>query len=72
MSDAAYSLMLRIRLTALAILTLLASCAGSGLYNMSDEWCDAHLRASSARCPEHQEAMDQQQRVAANQVGRND
>lgn len=41
---------------------LLAGCASSGLYNMSDEWCTAHLDASAARCPENEEAR----RVAAN------
>ena len=30
---------------------LLASCASSGLYNMSDTWCAAHPSASLARCP---------------------
>ena len=34
---------------------LLASCASSGLYNMSDEWCARHLDATAARCPENQE-----------------
>jgi hypothetical protein len=33
---------------------LLASCASSGLYNMSAEWCARHLEASTARCPENQ------------------
>jgi hypothetical protein len=42
--------------------SLLAGCASSGLYNMSDEWCSAHLDASAARCPENEEAR----RVAAN------
>jgi hypothetical protein len=42
--------------------SLLAGCASSGLYNMSDEWCTAHLDASAARCPENEEAR----RVAAN------
>jgi hypothetical protein len=42
--------------------SLLAGCASSGLYNMSDEWCAAHLDASAARCPENEEAR----RVAAN------
>ena len=31
--------------------SLLAGCASSGLYNMSDEWCAAHVTASEARCP---------------------
>ena len=42
--------------------SLLAGCASSGIYNMSDEWCAAHLDASAARCPENEEAR----RVAAN------
>jgi len=70
--EAPFSLMFRIRVTAIAILPLFASCAGSGLYYMSDQWCDAHLRASPARCPEHQEPLEQQQRVAANEAGRSD
>lgn len=41
--------------------SLLAGCVSSGLYNMSDEWCAAHLDASAARCPENEEAR----RVAA-------
>jgi hypothetical protein len=38
----------------IALMPLLASCASSGLYNMSDEWCASHLDASAARCPENQ------------------
>ena len=38
----------------IAIVPLLASCASSGLYNMSAEWCARHLEASTARCPENQ------------------
>jgi hypothetical protein len=34
-----------------ALVPLLASCASSGLYNMSDDWCAAHVSASEARCP---------------------
>ncbi|HEY6926308.1 MAG TPA: hypothetical protein VI653_22680 [Steroidobacteraceae bacterium] len=41
---------------------LLASCASWGLYNMSDDWCSAHVDASAARCPQN----DEQRRVAAN------
>jgi hypothetical protein len=37
----------------IALVPLLASCASSGLYNMSDEWCTKHLDASAARCPEN-------------------
>jgi len=46
------------RITAVAVLVpLLASCASSGLYNMSDDWCATHLSASEARCPDHQESV---------------
>ena len=38
----------------IAITPLLASCASSGLYYMSDDWCERHLAASAARCPENQ------------------
>ena len=56
-----------------ALIPLLASCASSGLYNMSDEWCAAHLGASAARCPEKKDeqrrvADNDRQRVAANQA----
>ena len=47
-----------------ALLPLLASCASTGFYNMSDEWCAKHLDASAARCPRDDE------RVAANDVAR--
>ena len=30
---------------------LLASCASTGFYNMTDDWCAAHLTASAAHCP---------------------
>ena len=43
------------------LVPLLASCASSGLYNMSDEWCGAHLNASAARCPQNND----ERRVAA-------
>ena len=43
------------------IVPLLASCASSGLYNMSDDWCAAHVSASAARCPQN----DEKRRVAA-------
>ena len=40
------------KLTSLVVLVgLLASCASTGLYNMSDDWCAAHATASAARCP---------------------
>jgi hypothetical protein len=40
----------------LAVIPLLASCASSGLYNMSDEWCARHLDATAAHCPQNQDA----------------
>jgi len=63
--------MLGVRLAAIVMLPLLASCASSGLYNMTEEWCDRHLDVSAARCPGQQEPADQPQRVAANEVARN-
>jgi hypothetical protein len=50
---------MRIALSVLLV-PLLASCASTGLYNMSDDWCAAHLNASAARCPQRDE-----RRVAA-------
>jgi hypothetical protein len=41
----------------------LASCASSGLYNMSDDWCATHQDATVARCPEKAE----ERRVAVNE-----
>jgi hypothetical protein len=35
----------------LAMMPLLASCASSGLYEMSDDWCARHVDASPAHCP---------------------
>jgi hypothetical protein len=57
-----------------ALVPLLASCASSGLYNMSDEWCAAHVSASASRCPldRQREAEKGGERVADNMVGRND
>jgi hypothetical protein len=40
----------------IAVTPLLASCASSGLYNMSDEWCARHADASAAHCPGNQHA----------------
>lgn len=48
------------------LVPLLASCASSGLYNMSDEWCGAHLNASAARCPQNND----ERRVAAKEPAR--
>lgn len=39
----------------IASIPLLASCAGPGLFNMSDEWCARHADATVARCPGNQE-----------------
>jgi hypothetical protein len=39
----------------IAFTPLLASCAGAGLYNMSDQWCARHTQASTAQCPRSQE-----------------
>ena len=65
--DAVKPTMPSLKVSALVLIVpLLASCASSGLYNMSDEWCAAHVNASAARCPEHHE------RVAANDVRRAD
>lgn len=61
-SDVVHLSMASVRVAAIvAMMPLLASCASSGLYNMSDDWCDAHLTASQAHCPEHQQPV-----VAAN------
>jgi len=52
-----------------AIVPLLACCASTGVYNMTDEWCAQHLSASAARCADRQERVaDHQQRIAANEV----
>jgi len=32
------------------LVPLLSSCGSGGLFNMSDDWCRAHLNASEARC----------------------
>jgi hypothetical protein len=48
-----------------ALVPLLASCASSGLYNMSDDWCATHAEASAARCPR------EQKRVAHNETAPN-
>lgn len=38
----------------IAVVPLLTSCASSGMYYMSDDWCARHLAASAARCPGNQ------------------
>lgn len=57
-----------------ALIPLLASCASTGLYDMSDAWCAAHVNASAARCPlDRQRVADNEsERVADNSTGRND
>ena len=52
---------MRVALVAVLV-SLLASCASSGFYNMSDSWCVAHPGASLARCPQKSE----ERRVAVN------
>jgi hypothetical protein len=43
-------------IASIPVLALLASCASSGIYDMSDEWCARHADASPAHCPENQRA----------------
>ena len=65
----AATLMPSMRITSIvALVLLLASCASSGLYNMSDNWCAAHLNAGAARClPDKQRVADKElERVANN------
>lgn len=79
--------MASMKVTAIVVLlALLAACASTGLYNMSDDWCTRHATASAARCPNNQEALraagqnagdqnaaDQnKERVAHNQAQPND
>jgi hypothetical protein len=79
--------MASMKVTAIVVLlALLAACASTGLYNMSDDWCTRHATASAARCPNNQEALraggqnaadqnaaDQnRERVAHNQAQPND
>ena len=71
----AATLMPSMRITSIgALVFLLASCASSGLYNMSDEWCVAHLNASAARClPDQERVADKErERVADNVAQRNE
>lgn len=69
------TIMSRMRITYIvALVPLLASCASSGLYNMSDQWCATHLSASAARCPKEPErvAHNETPRVAHNAPRQND
>ncbi|MBV8146276.1 MAG: hypothetical protein JO184_14860 [Gammaproteobacteria bacterium] len=52
---------MRIQFVAVLV-PFLGSCASSGLYNMTDDWCGTHLEASAARCPHRTE----ERRVAVN------
>jgi hypothetical protein len=56
------------------LVPLLASCASSGLYNMSDEWCAAHVSATASRCPLDRQrvAKNEGERVADNRAGQTD
>jgi len=65
------------RIALIAVLVpLAASCASSGLYNMTDTWCSAHPGASLARCPkkdaEHRVAVYGKERPADAEEARND
>ena len=57
--------------TLIALMPLLASCASSGFYYMSDDWCARHLDAGAARCPLNQQGRtsDVDQDVDAEQSG---
>jgi hypothetical protein len=39
-----------IGVAAIALLAYLTGCTSSGLYAMSDQWCDSHPDASPAHC----------------------
>jgi len=66
---------MRIALIA-AVVPLLASCASSGLYDMSDDWCTAHPGASVARCPGKEEdgrvAVSETEHAGGSEVAAND
>lgn len=60
--------MASMKVTAIVVLlALLAACASTGLYNMSDDWCTRHATASAARCPNNQEALRAAGQNAADQ-----
>jgi hypothetical protein len=68
-------MMSNVKITSIvALVLLLASCASSGLYDMSDNWCAAHLNASAARCVQDQQRLADKEgeRVANNVAQRND
>jgi hypothetical protein len=59
-SGAVHLAVMRTALKALiALVPLLASCASSGLYNMSDDWCAQHSDATAAHCPGNPGLADQ-------------
>jgi len=63
------TIMCRMRIIFIGVLVpLLAACASSGLYNMSDEWCATHVSATPSRCPQDPErnAHSEGERVAHN------
>ncbi len=64
----AATLMPSMRITSIvALILLLESCASSGLYNMSDNWCAAHLNTGPGQCPpDQQRVADEEERVANN------
>jgi len=41
----------------LVLVPLLSGCGSGGLFNMSEDWCRAHVSASEARCGTHQERV---------------
>jgi hypothetical protein len=63
------SIMAPVKIASIVLLVaLLAACASSGFYDMSDEWCAGHVSASAARCPGNpqQVAANESERVANN------
>jgi hypothetical protein len=63
------------RLIPIAVLVpLLASCASSGLYNMTNDWCAEHVSASEARCPKDRDRVvhNDSEPVATTVVARDD
>jgi hypothetical protein len=39
------------------LVPFLAACGSGGFFNMSEDWCRAHVNASEARCGTHQERV---------------
>jgi hypothetical protein len=64
----------RTTLSIVALVPLLASCASAGLFNMSDDWCAAHVGASESRCPKQQERVAEttRERFVNSEVRQND